>query len=671
MATDVMANYAKLAATAEEALVKAGELGKIRIQVGSATCEDAAGAKAVMTEFKRLVKASGRSDIAVRQVGCTGRCSREPIVNVIFPGQLPVKYEMVDPAIAGEIFKWHVSGGVPVPGRMLDAEFQRVRQYDFLFCGGTHCLHRPITDLRDAFIRKLEASGGDGGKVSVISSNCFGLCTREQAEPATHILVRPTNVMYRVADEADLDELIREHVQGGRIVRRLVVAEPPVSQRFFDLYGDVAFFNKQSRIALRNSGIIDPESLHEYVHYEGFKALAKALERGDRQWVIGEIKASNLRGRGGAGYPTGTKWSFAAAENSKVKYVICNADEGDPGAFMDRSMLEGDPFSVIEGMMIGAFAMGASQGFCYIRAEYPTAIKRVQKALDQCRKAGLLGKNILGAGFDFDVEIRLGAGAFVCGEETSLIHSIEGARGQPSVRPPYPTTAGLWGKPTCINNVETFANVPVIVLYGSSWFARLGTPKSGGTKVFALAGKVRHTGLVEVPMGTSLREIIFDIGGGVSDGKELKAVQTGGPAGGFIPADQLDMIVDYEPLTAAGSIMGSGGMIVVDQDDCMVDVARFYMAFSADESCGKCTPCREGSTRMLEILNRIAGGEGQPEDIAKLERLAKLIHKASLCGLGRAAPNPILSTLKHFRAEYEMHVREKRCPTGRCPMGRT
>ncbi len=396
--------------------------------------------------------------------------------------------------------------------------------------------------------------------------------------------------------------------------------------------------------------------------------MAQALERSDPAGVVKEIRDSNLRGRGGGGYSTGAKWGFAAAESSKFKYVICNADEGDPGAFMDRSMLEGDPFSVIEGMMIGAFAMGASQGYFYIRAEYPTAIKRVQKAIDQCRAAKLLGKGILGSSFDFDVEIRLGAGAFVCGEETSLIHSIEGLRGQPSIRPPYPTTAGLWGKPTCINNVETFANVPVIILYGAKWFAQMGTVKSGGTKVFALAGKVRHSGLVEVPMGTSLREIIFDIGGGVAEGKKLKAVQTGGPAGGFIPASRIDMVVDYEPLTAAGSIMGSGGMIVVDEDDCMVDLARFYMSFSADESCGKCTPCREGCTRMLEILDRIVHGAAAEDDIGKLERLAKLIKKSSLCGLGRAAPNPILSTLTHFRAEYDAHVRDKVCPAGRCPM---
>ena len=670
MANGVMTNYRRLADQAEEMVGKADEAGKIRIQIGSATCEDAAGAKEVAATFKKLIRDSGRSDITLRQVGCTGRCSREPIVNVIVPARLPVKYEKVDAAIAAEIFKWHISGGMPLPGRMLDAESQRVRQYDFLFCGVHRCLHLPAVDLREMFVRKLQACGGDADKVNVISANCFGLCAADQPDKATFILVRPTNATYRVTTEADLDEIIREHVLGGKIVRRLVVDEPPMSQRFFDLYGDVAFFNKQSRLALRNSGIIDPESMHEYIHYEGFLALAKALDRGDPQWIVKEIGESKLRGRGGGGYPTGVKWDYAAAADSKVKYVICNADEGDPGAFMDRSMLEGDPFSVIEGMMIGAYAMGASQGFFYIRAEYPTAIKRVQKAIDQCRKAGLLGRRVLGSEFDFDVEIRLGAGAFVCGEETALIHSIEGDRGQPSIRPPYPTTAGLWGKPTCINNVETFANVPVIILYGAQWFSRIGTAKSGGTKVFALAGKVRHTGLVEVPMGTPLREIIFDIGGGAADGKKLKAVQTGGPAGGFIPADQIDMIVDYEPLTAAGSIMGSGGMIVVDEDDCMVDVARFYTAFSADESCGKCTPCREGCTRMLEILERIVHGEGRGDDIAKLERLAKLIKKSSLCGLGRAAPNPILSTLKHFRPEYEAHVNGKTCPSGRCPMQR-
>jgi NADH:ubiquinone oxidoreductase subunit F (NADH-binding)/NAD-dependent dihydropyrimidine dehydrogenase PreA subunit len=394
--------------------------------------------------------------------------------------------------------------------------------------------------------------------------------------------------------------------------------------------------------------------------------LAKVLEKGNPTWVIQEITRSKLRGRGGGGYPTGKKWAMAAAASEKVRYLICNADEGDPGAFMDRSMLESDPLNVVEGMLIGGYAIGASRGFFYVRAEYPMAIRRIQNAIDHCHRLGLLGKNILGSGFDFDLEIRLGAGAFVCGEETALIHSIEGERGQPRIRPPYPSQSGLWGKPTVINNVETFANVPAVINYGADWFSRLGTEKSGGTMVFALAGKVRHTGLVEVPMGTTLREVVYDIGGGVAGGKQLKAIQTGGPAGGCIPAKWIDLEVDYDTLAKAGSIMGSGGMIILDEDDCMVDIAKFFMTFSQDESCGKCTPCREGTTRMLEILDRITTGKGTLEDLDKLKRLGTLMKKASLCGLGRAAPNPILSTLEHFHDEYLAHVTEKRCPAKRC-----
>ncbi len=449
-------------------------------------------------------------------------------------------------------------------------------------------------------------------------------------------------------------------------VERLRLKGHTLSQRFFNLYGDVAFFNRQCRISLRNSGVIDPDNIFEYVHYKGFHSLAKVLEKGDPKWVIGEIARSKLRGRGGAGYPTGQKWQMAAAAKEPVRYIICNADEGDPGAFMDRSMLEGDPFSVIEGMIIGGYAIGAQRGFFYIRAEYPMAIQRVQNAIDQCRKHGVLGANIFGSDFSFDLEIRLGAGAFVCGEETSLIHSIEGERGEPRIRPPYPTQSGLWGKPTVINNVETLANIGAIIYYGADWFSRIGTANSGGTKAFALAGKVEHTGLVEVPIGTTLREIVVDIGGGAPNGKRLKAVQTGGPAGGCVPERLLDTPVDYDSLAKVGAIMGSGGMIVMDEDDCMVDIAKYFLTFSQDESCGKCTPCREGTKRMLEILQRITAGQGRPEDIERLERLAKLMRKASLCGLGRNAPNPILSTLTHYRDEYVAHVVEKRCPAGKC-----
>ncbi|MCS7238799.1 MAG: 4Fe-4S binding protein [Thermoguttaceae bacterium] len=433
-----------------------------------------------------------------------------------------------------------------------------------------------------------------------------------------------------------------------------------------ELYGDVAFFNRQTRVALRHNGVLDPTSIEEYFHYRGFEALATVLERNDPGWVIDQVTRSKLRGRGGAGYPTGRKWALAAASSDPVRYIICNADEGDPGAFMDRSMLESDPFNVIEGMIIGAFAIRAHRGFVYVRAEYPLAVERVENAIAACRQWGLLGRDILGSGFDFDIEVRLGAGAFVCGEETALIHSIEGERGQPRPRPPYPSERGLWGKPTVINNVETFANVPAIINYGPEWFSRLGTEESGGTKVFALAGKVSHTGLVEVPMGTPLRDIVMGIGGGPPGGKKVKAVQTGGPAGGCIPEPMLDLPVDFGTLTKAGSIMGSGGMIVMDETDCMVDIAKYFMEFTCDESCGKCTPCREGTKRMLEILDRITTGRGSSEDLEKLERLGKLIKKSSLCGLGRAAPNPVLSTLTHFRDEYVQHVVDKRCPAKKC-----
>ncbi|MHB9028587.1 MAG: NADH-ubiquinone oxidoreductase-F iron-sulfur binding region domain-containing protein [Candidatus Latescibacterota bacterium] len=535
-----------------------------------------------------------------------------------------------------------------------------------MFCDGSKCGRDQSLDLSAHWEEKLLAAGGDASRVSLIPANCFGLCPAGERGNTANILVQPGDILYRVESEADLDEIIRSHFVGGKVVDRLRSPEEPLGRRFFDLYGDISFFNRQSRVALRNSGVIDPESIDEYIHYRGFEALTLALEKGDPEWVIGEVNAAKLRGRGGGGYPTGQKWTFIRQSPEPVRYIICNADEGDPGAFMDRSMLESDPFSVMEGMIIGGFTVGARQGFVYVRAEYPMAIRRIEHALRECRKRGFLGENILGSGYDFDIEVRLGAGAFVCGEETALIQSIEGTRGQPRVRPPYPTERGLWGKPTVINNVETFANVPAVLLYGGGWFASIGTEKSGGTKVFALSGKVRHTGLVEVPMGTTLREVVFDIGGGVQKGKQLKAIQTGGPAGGCIPEQWLDTVVDYESLTKAGSIMGSGGMIVLDQDDCMVDVAKFFMTFSQDESCGKCTPCREGTTRMLEILNRITTGKGVPEDLDKLERLGTLMRRTSLCGLGRAAPNPILSTLRHYRAEYEAHVVEKRCPARKC-----
>ncbi len=666
MTKNVLEQLEVLAAGAEESLAKRSRGNKILIQVGSATCEHAAGSSAVADEFRKHIAASGREDIALRQTGCTGRCSREPIVGIFVEGQMPVKYEKVNRDLVHEIFTKHILKGSPLLDHVLDGPIEKVAKYELLVCASARCGWKGGSTCVASLLEKIQAAGLTPDQVRVTRASCFGACGLGRVGTCSHILIRPDKVLYRVYNDADVDEIIRSHVMKGEVVERLKVTDDPVGREFFELYGDVAFFNRQNRVVLRHHGVLDPGSIDEYFHYRGFQALAKVLAKGEPQWVIDEVTKSKLRGRGGGGYPTGQKWKMAAGTREKTRYLICNADEGDPGAFMDRSMLESDPLNVIEGMMIGGYAIGAHRGFFYVRAEYPLAIERIQNAIDQCRRCGLLGKNILGSGFDFDLEIRLGAGAFVCGEETALIHSIEGERGQPRVRPPYPTDSGLWGKPTVINNVETLANVAVVINFGADWFRRLGTQDSGGTKVFALVGKIKHTGLVEVPMGTSLREIVYEIGGGVAGGKQLKAIQTGGPAGGCLPASMMDLKVDFDSLNKVGSIMGSGGMIVLDENDCMVDIAQFFTAFSQDESCGKCTPCREGTTRMLEILNRITSGQGTMADIEKLERLAKLVKKSSLCGLGRAAPNPILSTLTHFRDEYLAHVNEKRCPARRC-----
>ncbi|MFW6286331.1 MAG: NADH-quinone oxidoreductase subunit NuoF [Candidatus Sumerlaeota bacterium] len=505
-------------------------------------------------------------------------------------------------------------------------------------------------------------------KIYLGPARCFGSDADEDlGRRKIHLFVRPTGTLYGVQTQEEVERIAEEHLKNGKIVQDLQVTRETTRREFLDMYGDIAFFSRQSRIALRNCGMIDPESMMEFVHFSGFSALTKVLGEMEPQDVVEEVITSKLRGRGGGGFPTGLKWRMGLNSAEGDRYLICNADEGDPGAFMDRSMLESDPFNVVEGMIIGGYAIQATKGFFYIRAEYPLAIKRIQHAIDRCREEGLLGEDILGSGFNFDLEIRLGAGAFVCGEETALIHSIEGKRGQPSIRPPYPTESGLFGRPTVINNVETFANISAIMIHGGEWFNEVGqTEKSGGTKVFALAGKVEHTGLVEVPMGTTLREVVFEIGGGVRGGKDLKAIQTGGPAGGCLPAEWIDTKIDYDTLNEAGSIMGSGGMIVLDEEDCAVDIAKFFLTFSQDESCGKCTPCREGTKRMLEVLERITTGKGEVGDIEKLERLAKLVQRTSLCGLGRAAPNPVLSTIQHFRDEYEAHIRDKKCPAKKC-----
>ncbi|MBN1492890.1 MAG: NADH-quinone oxidoreductase subunit NuoF, partial [Candidatus Omnitrophica bacterium] len=533
-------------------------------------------------------------------------------------------------------------------------------KYNVIICDGPSCMHTGAKDLKDAIERALKKHNLSD-VVSITLSGCLGMCNQGPV-----MIINPGYTIYGKLTADDIDEIIEQHLAKNKPVTRLVVEQDYLHNRFFRIFGDVNFFGKQMRIALRNCGIMDPESIDEYISLRGYEALAKILTEMTPAQVIAEIKKSGLRGRGGGGYPTGLKWELTARQESDEKFVICNADEGDPGAFMDRSAIEGDPHTVIEGIIIGGYAIGATRGIVYIRAEYPLAIRRLTKAIEDARKEGFLGKNILNSNFSFDIEIRLGAGAFVCGEETALIHSIEGSRGMPRPRPPYPSVSGLFGKPTLINNVETWANIPVIILDGAQWFASIGTEKSKGTKVFALAGKVRNTGLVEVPMGTTLREIVFNIGGGIPHDKKIKAVQTGGPSGGCIPERFLDTPVDYESLAAIGSIMGSGGMIVIDEESCMVSIAKFFLEFTQNESCGKCTPCREGTKRMLEILTRISEGKGEPKDIEKLERLGDMIKKSSLCGLGQSAPNPVLSTLNYFREEYEEHINQGICRAGVC-----
>ena len=529
-----------------------------------------------------------------------------------------------------------------------------------LVCGGTGCHSANSDDIYDAFEKEIEAAGLKE-EIQVIKTGCFGLCALGPI-----VVIYPEGAFYSQVKPDDVKEIVSEHLLKGRLVTRLLYQETVVDENTITSLDDTDFYRKQKRIALKNCGVIDPENIKEYIAFDGYMALAKVLTEMTPQQVIDEISKSGLRGRGGGGFPTGKKWAFAAAQPAGDKYVCCNADEGDPGAFMDRSVLEGDPHCVLEAMAIAGYAIGSSHGYIYVRAEYPIAVKRLRIAIGQAREMGLLGKNILGTGFDFDIDIRLGAGAFVCGEETALLNSIEGKRGDPRPRPPFPAVKGLFGKPTIINNVETWANVTRIILNGADWFAAMGSEKSKGTKVFALGGKINHTGLVEIPMGTPLREIIEEIGGGIPNGKKFKAVQTGGPSGGCIPAQYLDIPVDYENLTAIGSIMGSGGMIVMDEDNCMVDIAKFFLEFTCDESCGKCTPCRVGIRRMLEILEKITSGQAKMEDLDTLENLCYFIKENALCGLGQTAPNPVLSTLRYFRDEYEAHIVEKRCPAGVC-----
>ena len=528
-----------------------------------------------------------------------------------------------------------------------------------LTCGGTGCKASESAAIAAKMQECLEQFGV-ADKVEIITTGCFGFC-----EKGPIVKVMPDNTFYTKVTPDDAVEIIKEHVIGGRRVQRLLYVDPETGSSVSDSR-HMNFYRKQVRIALRNCGLIDPENINEYIARGGYSALADCLQHKTPAEVIDVVKRSGLRGRGGAGFPTGNKWEFASKSKSDIKYVVCNADEGDPGAFMDRSIMEGDPNSIIEAMAICGYAIGAQYGLIYVRAEYPLTIHRLQTAIGQAHELGLLGEDILGTGFNFDITIRYGAGAFVCGEETALIHSMEGKRGEPTLKPPFPAVEGYKKYPTNVNNVETWANIPVIFQNGPEWFASIGTEKSKGTKVFALAGKINNVGLIEVPMGTTLREVIYEIGGGIKDGKKFKAVQTGGPSGGCLTEKHLDIHIDYESLGAAGSMMGSGGMIVMDEDNCMVQVARFYLGFIVEESCGKCAPCRIGNKRMLEILDKIVAGKGTVEDLDKLEELAQVIKDASLCGLGQTSPNPVLSTLANFRDEYMEHVVEKKCRAKQC-----
>ena len=528
-----------------------------------------------------------------------------------------------------------------------------------LVCGGTGCTSNGSAKIRQELARQLKANHLEDD-VQIVETGCFGLCA---VGPV--VIVYPEAAFYSGVHEEDVTDIVQEHLVNGRLVTRLLhterAGEPPVKS-----LTDTEFYRRQTRVALRNCGVIDPENIDEYIARDGYAALIKCLTEYEPQQIIDMIKASGLRGRGGAGFPTGMKWQFVKNAVGEIKYVCCNADEGDPGAFMDRSVLEGDPHTVIEAMTIAAYAVGGTQGYIYVRAEYPIAVERCRIAINQAREYGLLGKDILGTGFSFDIELRLGAGAFVCGEETALMVSVEGNRGEPRPRPPFPANKGLFGKPTLLNNVETYANITQIILNGPDWFASMGTEKSKGTKVFALGGKIVNTGLVEVPMGTTLREIVYDIGGGIPKGKQFKAAQTGGPSGGCIPPQHLDVPIDYDKLIEIGSMMGSGGLIVMDEDTCMVDIAKFFLEFTVDESCGKCTPCRIGTKRLLEMLTKVTDGTATLEDLDKMEELCYYIKENSLCGLGQTAPNPVLSTLRYFREEYETHIKDKRCPAKVC-----
>nr|WP_280956786.1 NADH-quinone oxidoreductase subunit NuoF [Acetohalobium arabaticum] len=528
-----------------------------------------------------------------------------------------------------------------------------------LICGGTGCVSSGSKEIQDELRKELEVNNLKS-EVKIVETGCHGFC-----EKGPIIIIYPEEVFYCEVDPEDIKELVEKQLLEGEVVDRLLY-EDPVSKESIPSYREIDFYNEQQQIALTNCGQINPEDIEEYLAVGGYQALGEALTGMKPEEVIDEVKESGLRGRGGGGFPTGLKWQFAQESEGDKKYIICNADEGDPGAFMDRSILEGDPHKVLEGMIIAGYAVGSDEGYIYVRAEYPLAVKRLREAISQAREYGLLGENLFGTEFSFDINIKEGAGAFVCGEETALIASIEGRRGMPQSRPPYPAQEGLWGKPTNINNVETYANISTIITEGAESFSSVGTEESKGTKVFALAGKINNTGLVEVPMGITVEEIIYDIGGGIPGDKDFKAVQIGGPSGGCLPEEKLHLPIDYDSLLEAGAMMGSGGLVVMDEDTCMVDVARYFLDFTVSESCGKCAPCSEGTKRMLDILERITDGNGKQEDLEQLEKLAEVIKDTSLCGLGQTAPNPVLSTLKYFRDEYKAHVKDNKCPAGVC-----
>ena len=647
--------------------LRAEDHNHIRVVVGMATCGIAAGARPVLNTFAQEVQTRGLTDkISVTQTGCIGLCQYEPIVEVTEPGKDKVTYVKMNADKALEVIERHLVGGHVVEKYTLSAaglkykEGSTMYRSHVLVCGGTGCTSSGSPQILEALKNEIRRQGLEE-EVAVVETGCHGLCALGPI-----MIVYPDATFYSMVQVNDIPEIVSEHLLKGRVVTRLLYQETVSPTGGIKALSDTDFYKKQHRIALRNCGVINPENIEEYIGTGGYQALGKVLTEMTPDDVIQTLLDAGLRGRGGAGFPTGLKWKLCKQNDADQKYVCCNADEGDPGAFMDRSVLEGDPHAVLEAMAIAGYAIGANQGYIYVRAEYPIAVERLKIAINQAREMELLGKNIFGSGFDFDIDLRLGAGAFVCGEETALMTSIEGKRGEPRPRPPFPAQKGLFGKPSILNNVETYANIPQIILNGPEWFASMGTEKSKGTKVFALGGKINNTGLVEVPMGTTLRTVIDEIGGGIPGGKKFKAAQTGGPSGGCIPAEHFDIPIDYDNLIAIGSMMGSGGLIVMDEDDCMVDIAKFFLEFTVEESCGKCTACRIGTKRMLEILTKITKGQATMEDLDKLEELCYYVKSNSLCGLGQTAPNPVLSTLRYFRDEYEAHIKEKRCPAGVC-----